>query len=242
MNTIVKNIKELATEPLVIPNGWEVIAVINEDNLSYLAKNLSTLEAIWVDPSKDDWETLIQLSSELQNFRFLAVIDTHTHADHISCAGLLAQKLDVPLIMHSNAPSKKVSFRVSNDSKLKAEAADLEFLLTPGHTSDSLTLFWGPFIFTGDTILFGDTGRDDLPTGDPEAHYESLQKIKNRAKPDDIFLTGHDFKGGRVCYWKTQLHENASLSQSRNDFIQEAGSFVGKSPKLLKEALFENFK
>ena len=45
---------------------------------------------------------------------------------------------------------------------------------TPGHTRDSICLHVEDRLFTGDTLLIGATGRTDLPTGDPEALYDSL--------------------------------------------------------------------
>jgi hypothetical protein len=55
-------------------------------------------------------------------------------------------------------------------------------------------------------------------------------------------LPGHDMRGGRISSWKTQLEVNASLTQPREIFVPEAAAYVGPSPKLLKESLFENFK
>jgi glyoxylase-like metal-dependent hydrolase (beta-lactamase superfamily II) len=103
-------------------------------------------------------------------------------------------------------------------------------------------VIWGPFIFGGDTLLYGDTGRDDLPGGDPEAHYDSVQSVKAHARPEMIVLPGHDHKGGRASTWATQLKVNSSLTQEREDFVREAGSFEAPAPKLLKKSLFENFK
>ncbi len=172
----------------------------------------------------------------------LAVIDTHTHADHISCASKMSEKTKSTLVMHVNAPSRKVDLRVSKSCHINTSSDPIIFLNTPGHTHDSITIIWGPFIFCGDTILFGDTGRDDLPTGNPEAHYESLQLIKKHAKNEMIFLPGHDHKGGRTSSWEVQMKQNASLTQPKEQFVIEAAAFAGKSPALLKESLFENFK
>src|SRR5262249_42878528 len=114
----------------------------------------------------------------LSGLRFVAVIDTHTHADHVSCAADLAQALRAPLIMHLSSPSRRVELRVSRDTVLPLAAGPLRLLETPGHTPDCVTPIWGPFLFGGDVLMYGDTGRDDLPGGDPAAHWESLQKIK----------------------------------------------------------------
>lgn len=242
MKTQTKALSEILTDHAEIIAPWAAEVVINDDNLTYLITNSQTREALWVDPMIDDWEILIEKSRALKDYRFVAVIDTHTHADHISCAGKLADALQAPLIMHQHAPTKLVSLRVSRDTLLPTAAGPLTLLVTPGHTWDGITPIWGPFIFGGDTILYGDTGRDDLPTGNPEEHFDSLTKIKAHAKPTDLFLPGHDNKGGRASSWATQMQVNASLTQGREQFVAEAGAFTAPAPKLLKESLFANFK
>lgn len=240
--TQIKTLQQIAYGKMIAPKDFHVQAIVNDDNMTYLIYHLETREGIVVDPMLDDWDALVRETEKLEGFHFLAVLDTHTHADHISCAAKLAQKLNCPLVMHRNAPSPKVDLRVSNETSLYSQAGPLHLVPTPGHTWDSIFIQWGPFGLTGDTILHGDTGRDDLPTGNPAEHYESLLKIKSLMKLNSIMLPGHDAEGGRASLWVEQLELNASLKQSREDFVREASAYVGPSPKLLKESLFHNFK
>lgn len=240
--TKVRDIRELIQDQATLPAGWDGRAVIHYDNMTYVVWNQSAKEALVVDPVREDWESLLEVTGKLAGFRFLAVIDTHTHADHVSCAAELADHLQAPLIQHQASPSRRVHLRVSRDTRIPAAAGALELLVTPGHTGDCITPLWGPFLFGGDILLYGDTGRDDLPGGDPAAHWESLQKIKAHAAPTALLLPGHDGDGGRVSSWSTQLEVSPGLRQDRETFIQDAGSYVGPSPKLLKESLYENFK
>ena len=222
--------------------GWKVFTVINEDNMTYIVANEAAKEALVVDPVEEDWSALIEVTQSLKGYRFLAVIDTHTHADHISCAAKLSDTLQAPLLMHEKSPSRKIHLRVSRDFNFPSMAAPFKILMTPGHTPDSITPIWGSFIFSGDTLLYGDTGRDDLPGGNPKEHFESMQKIKKQVKPDFFLLPWHDAAGGRITPWAHQLEVNPSLTQNEENFVKEAGAYVGPSPKLLKESLFENFK
>lgn len=243
MNTVVKDIREIIKDGAKLPTGWRAKAVINDDNMTYVVWNENSKEALVVDPMREDWEALISIAKkELKDYRFLAVIDTHTHADHISVAASLANELGVPLIQHQLSPSKRVHLRVSQDTALPAAAGPLKLLVTPGHTAECITPIWGPFLFGGDMLLYGDTGRDDLPGGDPEAHWESIQKIKNHVAPETLVLPGHDGEGGRASSWKHQLEISPGLRQDKQTFVKDAGSYVGPSPKILKESLYENFK
>ncbi|MBK9292837.1 MAG: MBL fold metallo-hydrolase [Oligoflexia bacterium] len=242
MKTIVKDVEEIIKDKTKIPEPWGTKVIINDDNMTYLTWNEQTKEAIFVDPMKDDWDVLIKEANNLNGYRFIAVIDTHTHADHISCAASLAERLQTPLIQHQLSPSQRIHLRVSKDTALPTTSGPLKLLVTPGHTADCITPIWGPFIYGGDMILFNDTGRDDLPGGNPATHWESLQKIKANSKLEMVMLPGHDGQGGQASSWASQLKENAGLSQDKETFIKDAGSYVGPSPKLLKESLFENFK
>jgi glyoxylase-like metal-dependent hydrolase (beta-lactamase superfamily II) len=241
-NTLQKTFESLCLDGSKIPSPWELQVLVNEDNLTYLASNQQTREAIWVDPLKDDLGLSLRLSRELGDFRFVAVIDTHTHADHLSGAGELARALGTPLVMHRNAPSSKVDLRVSHDTRLSTAAGPLDLLVTPGHTWDGITPVWGPFVFTGDTVFYSDTGRDDLPTGNPVEHFESLQKLKNRIRPEQLVLPGHDLEGGRFSSWATQLRINPALNQTLEQYLEDGGAWIGPPPKLLKESLLYNFK
>jgi sulfur dioxygenase len=240
--TSIKTFSSICLDDSMLPESWELKVLVNEDNLTYLAFHTGTLEAIWVDPLKEDLELSVRLSRELGDYRFVAVIDTHTHADHLSSAGELARSLGAPLIMHRNAPSSKVDLRVSHDTHLSTAAGPMHLWVTPGHTWDGITPAWGPFVFTGDTVFYGDTGRDDLPTGNPAEHYRSLQKLKTLIRPEQLILPGHDLKGGRLGQWATQLRINPALSQSHEEYLQDGGAWVGPPPKLLKESLYYNFK
>ena len=218
------------------------MAVQSDQCFSYVAWNEQTQEALVIDPKQEDFDAYVSIAAPLAGYLWLGVIDTHTHADHVSAAATLAEHLHAPVIMHHLTPSQRVDVRIGRETALPSRAAPLRIIPTPGHTPDSITPIWGPFIFGGDTILYGDVGRDDLPGGSPEAHYASVQHLKSVARAEMIMLPGHDHKGGRASTWGEQLRCNASLTQAREEFISEAASFDGAAPALLKVSLRENFK
>ncbi|MBL7716880.1 MAG: hypothetical protein JNL01_15555 [Bdellovibrionales bacterium] len=242
MKTEIKEFSDLIQDGGRLPTGWNLKVIINDDNLAYLASYEPTREAILVDPMREDYAELLKLVRSFEGYRFLFTMDTHTHADHVSCAFPMARELKTSYLMHAASPSSKAQIRISKDCEIPTSAGPMKFLTTPGHTVDGLVLIWGPFLFGGDTLMYGDTGRDDLPGGNPEAHFESLQKIKTHARLEMFMLPNHDGRGGRISSWKTQLEVNASLTQDRTTFVAEAGAYVGPSPKNLKESLFENCK
>jgi glyoxylase-like metal-dependent hydrolase (beta-lactamase superfamily II) len=241
--TTVKTLNDLLTKGEASPAAsWQVRALQSDQCFSYVAWNETTREALVVDPKDEDHDAYRAIARELAGYRWLAVLDSHTHADHVSVAAELATELKAPLVMHELAPSKRVDLRVSHSTKLPGQAAPVEIYVTPGHTPDSITIAWGPFVFGGDTLLYGDVGRDDLPGGDPEAHYRSIELLKRSLRPEQIVLPGHDHREGRASSWRDQLAVNSSLTQSHEDFVREAAAFDAPAPALLKKSLRENFK
>lgn len=241
--TTVKTFQEalIAGEP-ALAAGWNLKLLMHDDCMGYIAWNTQQKELVVVDPRREDVAEYIKQAKALAGYRTLAIVDTHTHADHISGAFEVASELSAPLIVSAGYPSKRVHLRVTQKTSLAFQSAALEFFPTPGHTQDSLTLRWGPFVFTGDTILFGDVGRDDLPTGSAAEHFDSLVSLKEALPTDTYILPGHDNKGGRLSTWATQLKVNSSLTQKREDFISECEAFDAPAPALFKKSLVENFK
>lgn len=239
---MVKSLESLLIEGASLPEPWSGFAVVDAECMTYGVGNTSTREMIVVDPCKNSLNTFSKLKNDSPDTRWCAVIDTHTHADHVSVASELADLLEAPLVQHQASPCSRINLRVCRDTVLPLASGPLTLLDTPGHTADGLTVIWGPFILGGDTVLFGDTGRDDLPGGSPEAHFESVQKIKKHVRPEMLLLPGHDSKGGRVSTWAHQLKISPSLTQNRATFVREAAAFSAPAPKLFKESLFANFK
>lgn len=240
---IIKSLAELLVDGGQLPEAhWKLSSVLSEECLSYVAWNEKNHEAIIIDPKLEELEQLQALTRKLPGYLWIAVIDTHIHADHVSCAAVLAQELKAPLIMHERSITTKANLRVCRRTALPTHSGSLDLIPTPGHTADGITVVWGPFVFSGDTVLYGDVGRDDLPTGSPEAHYESLLELKKSINPTAILLPGHDHKGGRASSWETQLKVNASLTQPREDFVRESKAFQTAAPKDFKRSLVENFK
>jgi len=244
-STEIHMLEDVLLKGEVIPDfDWELRMLTNEDCLSYVAWNRKTKEALLVDPKREDAEACRDIIQGLADHAFIAVIDTHTHADHVSVAAEFASELKAPLIMHEKSASRRVQIRISKETQIHTSASPLRFFPTPGHTNDSICVLWGPFLFTGDTILFGDVGRDDLPTGDAVQHYESLSRMRELMASDGeelgrqtIILPGHDNKGGRASSWNKQLALNPSLTQAKDDFVREAREFTAAPPKHMDEAL-----
>jgi rhodanese-related sulfurtransferase len=166
------------------------------------------------------------------------VIDTHTHADHFSASLQLARKLDAPTVMHRNSPAPKVDIRVEDGDVLIVGKLRLNVIHTPGHTRDSMCLTTQDILFSGDTLLIGGTGRTDLPSGDPEALYDSLFNRILKLDPALRVFPAHDYEGRNHSTIGEELVSNPRLQvRDRPAFVDMMRSFSFSMPTHLTEAL-----
>jgi rhodanese-related sulfurtransferase len=140
---------------------------------SYLVGCADTCGAVVIDPEITQLDRYLGLAAR-HGLQIRYLIDTHTHADHFSAAAELARRMSVPVVMHRASPAPFVGIRVEGGELIGIGRLRLNVVHTPGHTADSMCLVVEDRVFTGDTLLMGATGRTDLPSGDPEALYDSL--------------------------------------------------------------------
>jgi rhodanese-related sulfurtransferase len=96
-------------------------------------------------------------------------------------------------------------------------------------------------VFTGDTLLIGGTGRTDLPTGDPEALYDSLFSGLLQLDPALMVFPAHDYKGRTHTTIAQEIATNPRLQKrSRSEFVEMMRSLNLSTPTHLTEALRTN--
>ncbi|WP_412554495.1 MBL fold metallo-hydrolase [Shimia sp. MIT1388] len=157
------------------------------------------------------------------------ILESHVHADHLSAAPYLQEKIGGKIGIGKNITIVQDTFgKVFNEGtefqrdgsqfdKLFEEGDSFmigqlrgDVLHTPGHTPACMTYVIGDAAFVGDTLFMPDfgTARCDFPGGSSETLYQSIQKIL--ALPDETrIFVGHDYKApGRDEYaWETTVGE-----------------------------------
>jgi glyoxylase-like metal-dependent hydrolase (beta-lactamase superfamily II)/rhodanese-related sulfurtransferase len=208
--------------------------------MSYLVGCGETCSAAIVDPELSQIDRYLALLGQA-GLRLHYLIDTHTHADHFSGVRLLAQRLDAPAIMHALSPAPFVDLRVEDGETIVLGELRLDVIHTPGHTRDSLCIAAPGHLFTGDTLLLGAAGRTDLPTGDPEALYESLFARLLRLDGSLLVHPAHNYKGLPATSLDEQRATNPRLQQrERAAFVAQMRSLSLEMPEHLTEALRTN--
>ncbi len=182
-----------------------------------------------------------QTSAARHGLRIRYVIDTHTHADHFSAAHELGESLNIPIVMHRDSPAPFADLRLQDGDMLMVGNLRLQAIHTPGHTRDSMCLLVGDRLFTGDTLLIGATGRTDLPSGDPDALYDSLFGGILRLDPQLKIFPAHDYKQQGSSTIAEELANNPRLQKrDRSEFVDMMEHLNLSMPTHLTEALRTN--
>ena len=154
---------------------------------SYIVGSNETGKCIIVDPPIDTERFESYLKEK--NLDISAVIDTHTHADHLSglrnVASLYRRAV---LAMHESAPTLFPILKLKDGDLLRQLHLDeifahpdfaIRVIYTPGHATDHICLLLQSDkerarLFSGDCLFIGDVGRTDLGRGDNDLMYNSL--------------------------------------------------------------------
>jgi glyoxylase-like metal-dependent hydrolase (beta-lactamase superfamily II) len=247
--------------------------------LTYVVFDPVTRDAIIIDPVLDFDRLAVRTSEtsankvlELVKQRGLKVhfiLETHAHADHLSGAQVLKQKLGAPVGIGGRITRVQETFKavfgldhlatdgsqfdrlIQDDETLKAGSLDVKALHTPGHTPACMSYAVGNAVFTGDALFMEDygTGRCDFPSGSASELYDAITG-KLYTLPDDTrVFVGHDYKpGGReLRYESTVGREKASNVQlkattRKDDFVtfRQARDKTLSPPALLFQSVQVN--
>ena len=207
---------------------------------SYLVGCEGTRVAALIDPELTQIDRYLGLAAR-DGLRIRYAIDTHTHADHFSAARELASQLGIPVVTHALSPAPYAGMRLDDGQLLHLGSLKIEALHTPGHTRDSMCLVCEDRVFTGDTLLIGGTGRTDLPTGSPEALYDSLFGKLLKLDPSLNVYPAHYYKGRSSTTLAAEIADNPRLQKrERAEFVEMMNHLNLSAPTHLTEALRTN--
>lgn len=175
------------------------------------------------------------------------VLETHVHADHLSAAPYLQERLGGKIGIGDQITVVQETFgKVFNEgTRFRRDGSQFDQLFkegdsvmigqmrvdimhTPGHTPACLTYVAGDAAFVGDTLFMPDfgTARCDFPGGSADTMFESVQRILSLPDATRIFV-GHDYKApGRDVYaWESTVGAQKALNvhigagRPKQDFV-----------------------
>ena len=200
------------------------------------------------------------------------VLETHVHADHLSAAPYLQQRLGGQIGIGDRITQVQETFgKVFNEGtefardgsqfdrlfrdgdSLMVGQLRVDVLHTPGHTPACLTYVAGDAAFVGDTLFMPDfgTARCDFPGGSADQMFASVQRILALPDATRIFVC-HDYKapGREVFAWESTvaaqkaLNVHIGVGHSREDFValRQARDATLAMPRLIIPSLQVNMR
>ncbi|MFC1660228.1 MBL fold metallo-hydrolase [Gemmatimonadota bacterium] len=183
---------------------------------SYLLGCRRTGEALIFDPNQELGSAFYRGQAGSMGLRVCGVLETHVHADYISCARDLAEEVGCPLHLFQATPAAYEFSPLDDGDVLDLGQIRIAVIHTPGHTPEHVSFLltdvtrgdepWA--ILTGDSLLVGDVGRPDLLVGDQarassgtgdraRAQFEAIQE-RLFTLPDHVEVYPAHY-GGSAC-------------------------------------------
>jgi len=215
-------------------------------------------------------DRIIQYTQE-NGLRIEWILETHVHADHLSAAPYLQERLGGKIGIGANITTVQDTFgKVFNEgTEFQRDGSQFDRLFkdgdsytigsmqalvmhTPGHTPACMTHIIGDACFVGDTLFMpdGGTARADFPGGDARALYRSIKHILQLPGELRLFMC-HDYgPNGREIRWETtvaderehNIHVKDGTTEDAFVEMREARDATLDMPRLIIPSLQVNMK
>ena len=239
---------------MTAPVSPQVTAFFDEHTftVSYLVHEPSGSYAVVIDPVLDfdasagrtSTASADQILEAVQKLDLKVpwILETHAHADHLSAAPYLKDKLNAQVAIGAHITEVQSTFceifNLGNDFPVNGRQFDkllqdgesfdvgaltVQPLHTPGHTPACMTYVIGDAVFVGDTLFMPDygTARCDFPGGDASVMYRSIQRILSLPPETRVFVC-HDYgPGGRPFAWETTVADQKASNLHVKEGVNE---------------------
>ncbi len=170
------------------------------------------------------------------------LIETHVHADHLSAAPYIQQRLGGKLAIGEHIVTVQNTFgKIFNEgTEFQRDGSQFDRLFadgdlytiggmkahvmhTPGHTPACTVHVIGDAAFTGDTLFMPDGGsaRADFPGGDARVLFHSIQRVLALPPETRLFMC-HDYgPNGRDIKWETTVADERKFNIHVRDGVEE---------------------
>ncbi len=205
-----------------------------------------------------------------QALELVWILETHAHADHMSGAQYLHDRTGAPVGIGEGIRQVQAHFKqffnlpeldtdgrqfdrlLTDGDELEVGRIKVRVMVTPGHTSDSVTYLAGDAAFVGDTLFMPDVGtaRCDFPGGDAGMLYDSIDKLLSLPGSTRLYMchdyppAGRDFKFVTTVAEQRTANIHVGNGRSKSDFIalREERDAELDAPRLILPSLQVNIR
>ena len=195
---------ETWTYTYVVSGGKGTPCIIIDSVLNYDPKSGRT--------STHSADEVIQFIQN-EELKLAWILETHAHADHLTAAPYLQEKLGGKLVIGNHITNVQSVFKgvfnleagfavdgsqfdhlLTDGESLDFGELSLKALYVPGHTPACMAYEIGDALFVGDTLFMPDVGtaRCDFPGGNAKTLYQSIQKILSYPNETKLYMC-HDY-------------------------------------------------
>ena len=200
------------------------------------------------------------------------LLETHAHADHLSAAPYLQQKLGGKIAIGEHIVTVQNVFGklFNTGTEFQRDGSDFDQLFAdgdhfqigkldvtvlhvPGHTPADIAYVIGDAVFTGDTMFMPDygTARADFPGGNARQLFQSLRRILSLPATTRLFMCHDYLPAGRAEYaWETtvdaeragNIHAHDGITEDEFVAMREARDATLDMPRLILPSVQVNMR
>ena len=197
-------------------------------------------DALIIDPVDDQLERDLTVLRD-HVLKLVWTLETHTHADHITSAGLLAEHVGAKNVVPAGCGVPAAAVQLQDHEELRFGGERILALHTPGHTAGGMSYVWRDHVFTGDTLLINGCGRTDFQSGSAADLYRSITEVLFALPGGTTVWPGHDYQGRSSSSIAREKSGNARVSgKTLEEFTETMNNLDLPMPKRLHEAVPAN--
>jgi glyoxylase-like metal-dependent hydrolase (beta-lactamase superfamily II)/rhodanese-related sulfurtransferase len=177
---------------------------------SYVVGDTDAGVAVVVDPAFEIEQYAVD------GVRIERVLETHTHADHLSGHGRLALEQGLPVAIHERAEAAYEHEPLRDGDEVRVGAVTIRVLHTPGHRPEHCAfVVEDELVLTGDSLFVGDAARPDLAVAAREGAEDLFRSLERIAAlgPDVRVYPGH--VAGSLCGGNMSSERSSTIAQER---------------------------
>ena len=212
---------------------------------TYLLADETSRQAVLVDPVFEQVRRDSALIDEL-GLRLMWTLETHVHADHVTGAWLLRERLASKIALSAASGAEGADRYLQPGDRIEFGKRWLEVRATPGHTDGCVTYVVDDqqAALTGDALLIRGCGRTDFQQGSANTLYNSIHEQVFSLPDSCLLYPAHDYRGLTVTSVGEEKLFNPRLGGQilREDFVGYMNNLGLPHPKQMDIAVPANLR